>query len=79
MSTKKPSRRSSLQAPATSATAIAATGSLGALRRVVADGDPDGLEALLRDAQTARRSLPTGAPPAEQLAEVRVQIPDRPG
>lgn len=55
------------------------SGSLGALRRVVADGDPDGLEALLRDAQTARRSLPTGAPPAEQLAEVRVQIPDKPG
>lgn len=55
------------------------SGSLGELRRVVADGDPVGLESLLRDAQTARRSLPSGAPPPEQLAEVRVQIPDRPG
>ena len=27
----------------------------------------------------ARRNLPTGAPPAEQLAEVRVSIPDQPG
>ncbi|MFN7150263.1 MAG: prephenate dehydrogenase/arogenate dehydrogenase family protein [Microthrixaceae bacterium] len=55
------------------------TASLGDLRRVVDDGDPQGLERMLRDAQTARRSLPTGAPPAEQLAEVRVQIPDEPG
>lgn len=49
------------------------------LRRVVDLGDPVGLERHLRAAQQARRSLPLGAPPAEQLAEVRVQIPDQPG
>lgn len=52
---------------------------LGELRDVVDVGDPQGLEARLRDAQQARRSLPMGAPPAEQLAEVRVLIPDQPG
>ncbi len=54
-------------------------GALGELRRVVDDGDPVGLEQRLRSAQQARRSLPMGAPPSEQLAEVRVQIPDQPG
>jgi prephenate dehydrogenase len=49
------------------------------LRSVVDHGDPVGLERRLRAAQLARRSLPIGAPPAEQLAEVRVQIPDQPG
>ena len=33
----------------------------------------------LVSAQVARRNLPSGAPPAEELAEVRVQIPDQPG
>ncbi len=54
-------------------------GALGELRSVVLDGDPVGLEERLRAAQLARRSLPLGAPPAEQLSEVRVQIPDQPG
>jgi prephenate dehydrogenase len=52
---------------------------LGAMRSVVAASDQQGLERRLRSAQLARRSLPMGAPPAEQLAEVRVQIPDQPG
>jgi prephenate dehydrogenase len=54
-------------------------GALGAMRQVVERGDQQGLERELRSAQLARRSLPMGAPPAEQLAEVRVQIPDQPG
>lgn len=52
---------------------------LGVMREVVAQRDRAGLDGELRGAQLARRSLPTGAPPAEQLAEVRVQVPDRPG
>jgi prephenate dehydrogenase len=52
---------------------------LGDLRSVVVQGDPVGLESRLRAAQLARRSLPLGAPPAEQLSEVRVLIPDQPG
>lgn len=52
---------------------------LDAMRSVVASRDQQGLERRLRTAQLARRSLPMGAPPAEQLAEVRVQIPDQPG
>jgi prephenate dehydrogenase len=52
---------------------------LGDLRSVVVQGDPAGLESRLRAAQLARRSLPLGAPPAEQLSEVRVLIPDQPG
>jgi prephenate dehydrogenase len=54
-------------------------GALDQLRRAVRDVDGPALEAQLRRAQQARRSLPMGAPPAEQLAEVRVLIPDRPG
>jgi prephenate dehydrogenase len=52
---------------------------LGALRDVVEHRDLSGLERELRGAQLARRSLPMGAPPAEQLAEVRVQVLDQPG
>lgn len=52
---------------------------LGVMRDVVAQRDRTGLDGELRGAQLARRSLPMGAPPAEQLAEVRVQVPDRPG
>lgn len=54
-------------------------GALDQLRSAVRDVDGAALEAGLRRAQQARRSLPMGAPPAEQLAEVRVLIPDRPG
>lgn len=52
---------------------------LAEMRRVVADGDRAALESTLRNAQVARRSLPAGVPPAEELAEVRVSIPDQPG
>ncbi len=52
---------------------------LGDMRAVVDSRDVGGLEQRLLTAQMARRSLPVGAPPPEQLSEVRVQIPDRPG
>lgn len=52
---------------------------LGEMRSVVDAGDVEDLRERLLRAQVARRSLPTGAPPAEELAEVRVSIPDRPG
>ncbi len=52
---------------------------LGDMREVVALGDDAALRDRLLAAQVARRNLPTGAPPAEDLAEVRVAIPDRPG
>jgi prephenate dehydrogenase len=54
-------------------------GSMGELRGIVADGDTDALRARLVAAQLARRNLPAGAPPPDELAEVRVSIPDRPG
>ncbi|MBS1836926.1 MAG: prephenate dehydrogenase/arogenate dehydrogenase family protein [Actinobacteria bacterium] len=54
-------------------------GRLGDMRGVVDRGDVDELRARLLAAQVARRNLPTGAPPAEELAEVRVAIPDQPG
>lgn len=53
--------------------------SLDEMRRVVLTGDREELGRHLRAAQAARRSLPTGAPPPEQLAEVWVQIADREG
>ncbi|MFM7064989.1 MAG: prephenate dehydrogenase/arogenate dehydrogenase family protein [Actinomycetes bacterium] len=53
--------------------------SLGEMRAVVAEGRRDELLARLRGAQAARRSLPDGVPPADELAEVRVRIPDQPG
>jgi prephenate dehydrogenase len=49
------------------------------MRGIVSRGDRSELLARLREAQQARTSLPVGAPPAEELAEVRVAIPDRPG
>lgn len=54
-------------------------GRLGEMRDIVAEGDTGRLRDRLSSAQVARRSLPEGAPPADQLAEVRVSIPDRPG
>ncbi len=54
-------------------------GSLSSLRNVVADGDAEELESQLQRAHVARRALPVSAPPPEQLAEVRVPIPDRAG
>jgi len=54
-------------------------GSLSSLRSIVEAGESDELESRLHRAQVARRSLPVSAPPPEQLAEVRVPIPDRAG
>lgn len=53
--------------------------SLSGIRSIVAEGRTDELAEMLADAQTARRSLPTGAPMAEELVEVRVEVTDRPG
>jgi prephenate dehydrogenase len=53
--------------------------SLGDMRDIVDRGDTEELLARLRTAQHARRALPTGAPPAEELAELRISIPDEPG
>lgn len=52
---------------------------LAGMRRVVESTDLGALAGLLGDAQQARRNLPTGAPPTEELVEVRVAIDDRPG
>lgn len=52
---------------------------LGSLRTVVAEGDSNGLHRRLHDAHVARRSLPMDAPSPDQLAEVRVAIPDQSG
>lgn len=54
-------------------------GRLGEMREVVDRGDDDELRERLVTAQVARRNLPTGAPPPEELSEVRVSIPDQPG
>jgi len=52
---------------------------LTALRGVVADADRDGLLHALERARRARRSLPATIVRAEELVEVRVPVPDRPG
>jgi prephenate dehydrogenase len=54
-------------------------GSLDDMRDVVASGDTEALRRRLAAAQEARRNLPTGAPPPEQLVEVRMPVLDRPG
>jgi prephenate dehydrogenase len=54
-------------------------GRLDAMRDVVRSGDTTTLRDRLVEAQHARRNLPTGAPPAEELVEVRVRVLDRPG
>ncbi|HEX5614951.1 MAG TPA: prephenate dehydrogenase/arogenate dehydrogenase family protein [Acidimicrobiia bacterium] len=52
---------------------------LGSVRTLVAAGDRDGLLALLEDARAARRSLPVGVTVDDDLVELRVPVPDRPG
>lgn len=52
---------------------------LADMRTIVANADRAGLRKVLDRARKARINLPTGAPPPEQLAEVRIPIPDRPG
>jgi prephenate dehydrogenase len=49
------------------------------MRNVVAAGDRDRLNSMLTAARVARINLPTGAPAPEELVEMRVPIPDRPG
>ena len=52
---------------------------LASLREIVADGDELQLLAHLEGARVARRNLPTTAPAAEALSEMRVPVLDRPG
>ncbi len=52
---------------------------LARMRDVVSNGDREQLRRLLQRAREARINLPVGAPPAEELVEIRVPIPDRPG
>ncbi len=52
---------------------------LVSLRGIVADGDESALLAHLEGARVARRNLPTTAPDAEALSEMRVPVSDRPG
>lgn len=49
------------------------------MRDIVANGASEALRDRLAAAQTARRSLPTGVPEVDELAQVSVPIPDRPG
>jgi prephenate dehydrogenase len=52
---------------------------LGEVRTAVAAGDREGLLDLLKRARIARRNLPVGTPPEEELVELRIPVPDRPG
>lgn len=52
---------------------------LVSMRDVVAGTDSAGLLSRLDRARRARMNLPAGAGPAEDLSEVRIPIPDRPG
>lgn len=52
---------------------------LGEVRKVVATDDRAALLETLNAARHARTNLPTGAPPPDQAAEVRIPVPDRPG
>lgn len=52
---------------------------LVSMRDVVAGTDSAGLLSRLDRARRARMNLPAGAGPAEELSEVRIPIPDRPG
>ena len=52
---------------------------LGAVRELVVAGDRQGMLDLLERARAARRSLPVGTPPVEELAELRIPVPDRQG
>ncbi len=54
-------------------------GALGEVRDAVAKADRADVLATLEQAQRARRSLPSRAVRPDDLAEVRVPVPDRPG
>ena len=49
------------------------------MRSLVDRGDRDALLEWLEDARRARVNLPVRAPRPEELAEIRVPVPDRPG
>ncbi|MCU4184729.1 prephenate dehydrogenase/arogenate dehydrogenase family protein [Acidiferrimicrobium sp. IK] len=49
------------------------------VRRIVAEGDRDGLLKRLERAREARTNLPSGAPDAARTAELRIPVLDRPG
>jgi len=55
------------------------SGALDKVRAIVADGDREGLLALLERAREGRVNLPVGAPAIGQATEVRIPVPDRPG
>lgn len=52
---------------------------LSKMRHLVSSGDRAGLTAVLERARQARTNLPSRSVKPEELAEVRVPIPDRPG
>jgi prephenate dehydrogenase len=52
---------------------------LADMRHLVSTGDRDALLRLLERARTARINLPTPAARPEDLAEIRLPVPDRPG
>ena len=52
---------------------------LSDIRSVVATSDRQGLLQRLEQARRARTNLPVSAGPAENLTEMRIPIPDRPG
>lgn len=54
-------------------------GRIGALRRLLADGDDEGLRAALTAARAARRALPGKESVTGVLVELLLPIPDRPG
>lgn len=52
---------------------------LGDVRAIVAENDREALLEVLETARAARTNLPTTAAKPEDLAELRIQVPDRPG
>lgn len=54
-------------------------GGLTEMRDIVSSGDRDALFSSLDQARRARMNLPIGAGDVEDLVEVRIPIPDRPG
>ena len=53
--------------------------SLRRLRALVDTGDRNGILAVLERARDARVNLPMRAPQAEDVVEIRIPVPDRPG
>jgi prephenate dehydrogenase len=49
------------------------------VRGLVDEGDRHALLDVLERARAARRNLPVGAPAGEELVELRIPVPDRPG